>query len=455
MYGVGMGIKSAVALLASLPDVAIMVAVVNRHASVVTDAWALAAWAPVLVLVYVVAFALLTAAAFRFASRWLRPGWHSLDGGAAWAAWLTHGLLATTTGVMFPIYASLLTRPWLRLLGVRVGRGSELSHAETLNSLVTIGSLSFAADNPGFETGRAKDGWFRLTPIRVGDRSFMGNTAVLDGGTEVGDDALLGVLTVAPARVPDASSWFGAPAIELTRRTPDVDPSRTVAPPRRLVVGRAATEAVRILLPMTVTSWLGLLLLALVEAAGSRYGLAGMLLAAVPAMLACAGLAMAVTVLAKWVVIGRYRSGEHPYWSFFVWRDEVMNSMQEVVALPWGLGAALGTPVMSAYLRAMGAKIGRDVWFESAAVTEYDLVRADDGAVVNRAAHVQTHLVHDRVLRLGPTHLGAGATLGPWAAVLPDTVLGVGATVGARSVVLRGEHLPAGTSWQGAPLTSV
>jgi non-ribosomal peptide synthetase-like protein len=110
---------------------------------------------------------------------------------------------------------------------------------------------------------------------------------------------------------------------------------------------------------------------------------------------------------------------------------------------------------MSVYLRAMGARVGSDVWCETLALTEFDLVELGDGAVVNRFACVETHLFHDRLMRIGPTTLRPGATLGPSSAVLPDTVLGTRCSVGGRSVVLRGEELPPGTRWHGAPVVSV
>lgn len=74
--------------------------------------------------------------------------------------------------------------------------------------------------------------------------------------------------------------------------------------------------------------------------------------------------------------------------------------------------------------------------------------------MINRFACIETHLFHDRLMRIGPTKLGAGSTVGPSSAVLPDTVLGPGAKVGGRSVVLRGEELPPGTSWHGAPVVA-
>jgi acetyltransferase-like isoleucine patch superfamily enzyme len=57
-------------------------------------------------------------------------------------------------------------------------------------------------------------------------------------------------------------------------------------------------------------------------------------------------------------------------------------------------------------------------------------------------------------MRIGPATVGAGATLGPSSAVLPDTTIGDGCSVGGRSIVMRGERLPARTSWHGAPVVA-
>ena len=77
-----------------------------------------------------------------------------------------------------------------------------------------------------------------------------------------------------------------------------------------------------------------------------------------------------------------------------------------------------------------------------------------DGCVINCFATVETHLFHDRLMRIGPTRLGAGSPIGPATAVLPDTEVGERTMVSGRSVVLRGEDLPAGTRWHGAPVVS-
>jgi non-ribosomal peptide synthetase-like protein len=103
----------------------------------------------------------------------------------------------------------------------------------------------------------------------------------------------------------------------------------------------------------------------------------------------------------------------------------------------------------------MGTKAGRDVWCDTLTITEFDMVTLGDGSAVNRRACVETHLFQDRLMRIGPIRVGVGACVGPSTAVLPDTVLGDGCCIGGRSVVLRGEELPPGTRWHGAPITSM
>jgi acetyltransferase-like isoleucine patch superfamily enzyme len=65
---------------------------------------------------------------------------------------------------------------------------------------------------------------------------------------------------------------------------------------------------------------------------------------------------------------------------------------------------------------------------------------------------VQTHLFHDRIMRMDSVVLEAGATLGPHCVALPAARLGAGASVGPASLVVRGDEVPGSTRWQGNPV---
>jgi non-ribosomal peptide synthetase-like protein len=159
-----------------------------------------------------------------------------------------------------------------------------------------------------------------------------------------------------------------------------------------------------------------------------------------------------LTVAAKWLLVGRITTVEHPLWSAFVWRNEVADTFVEMVAAPWFARAASGTAVLNVFLRALGTTVGRGVWCESYWLPEADLVRLGNGVTVNRGCVVQTHLFHDRIMRMDGVELADGATLGPHCVILPAASLGAGAVIGPASLVMRGEAVPAGTRWIGNPI---
>ncbi len=169
-------------------------------------------------------------------------------------------------------------------------------------------------------------------------------------------------------------------------------------------------------------------------------------------LLASGAVACAVAVAAKWVLVGRFRAVEHPLWSGFVWRNELADTFVEVLAVPWLVGAVPGTPVLNLWLRALGAKVGHGVWCESYWLPEADLVTLGDGVSINRGCVVQTHLFHDRIMRMDTVVLREGATLGPGGIVLPGSTVGARSTLGPASLVMRAESVPADSRWLGNPI---
>ena len=201
-----------------------------------------------------------------------------------------------------------------------------------------------------------------------------------------------------------------------------------------------------------VTFTIGVATLAALQAVALRGGYGWAALAGGAVLLIAGAIAGCIAVGAKWLVVGRIRDEEHPLWSSFVWRNEVSDAFVETVAAPWFARAASGTPVINLWLRALGAKIGRGVWCETYWLPEADLVTLGDGSTVNRGCVVQTHLFHDRIMRMDSVVLEPGATLGPHCVALPASRIGAGATVGPASLVMRGDEVPPSTRWQGNPI---
>ncbi|MFE7762380.1 Pls/PosA family non-ribosomal peptide synthetase [Streptomyces sp. NPDC057438] len=392
------------------------------------------------------AYALLLLAAVRLLSLGLREGTHPTHSRIGWQAWTVTQLMDRSRQTLFPLYAGLVTPVWLRLLGMRIGKGAEVSTVLALPSLTTVGDGAFLADDTLTAPYELGGGWLRIGRAEIGRRAFLGNSGMTAPGRSVPDGGLVGVLSATPKKAKKGSSYLGLPPVRLPRSAADGDQSLTYEPPARLLWARALVELCRIV-PVFCSAGLALLTVAALSALGGwAWPLGGVVLLGVGA------LGCLLSVVAKWLLVGRHRRGEHPLWSGFVWRNELADTFVEVLAVPWLAGSVPGTPVLNVWLRGLGATIGRGVWVESYWLPETDLVTLGDGATVNRGCVLQTHLFHDRILRTDTVELREGATLGPGGIVLPGSVVGARTTLGPASLVMAAESVPDDTRWLGNPI---
>ncbi|MCC4908870.1 Pls/PosA family non-ribosomal peptide synthetase [Microbacterium sp. cx-59] len=403
------------------------------------------------VLVTGVVYAGFVVGAVRLLAIGLREGTYGVRSRVAWQAWTTERLLDSARTVLFPLYSSLFTPVWLRMLGARVGHDVEASTVLLIPSMARIEDGAFLADDTMVASYELHAGWLRIGPVRIGKRAFLGNSGMAAPGHRVPRDGLVAVLSAAPRKAKAGSSWLGSPAVRLRRAVAEGDESRTYRPTPALRLARTLWEICRIL-PVFVTCAVGLGVLFALAALTAAYGMLVAFLLSGLVLLAAGAVAAGITVVAKWLIVGPIRAGEQPLWSSFVWRTEVVDTFTEMLAAPWFARGAVGTPALAVWLRAMGARVGRGVWCDSYWLPEPDLVTLGDGSTVNRGCVVQTHLFHDRIMSMDVVELEPGATLGPHSVVLPAAVIGADATVGPASLVMRGESVPVGTRWSGNPI---
>ncbi|MFG2987756.1 Pls/PosA family non-ribosomal peptide synthetase [Streptomyces sp. NPDC048257] len=452
-YGAaGFGL-TALPVLATLPALLVLSAFVPAGAGIAEALrGALLAVVPG-ALAFGFAYAALLLVSVRLLSLGLRTGIQPTHSRVGWQAWTVTQLMDLSRGTLFPLYAGLITPVWLRLLGMKIGRGAEVSTVLALPSLTTVGEGAFLADDTLTAPYELGGGWMRIGHSEIGRRAFLGNSGMTAPGRTVPDDGLVGVLSATPKKAKKGSSYLGLPPVRLPRSTAAADRSRTYDPPARLLWARGLVELCR-LVPVFCSAALAVLTVAALCALSTRSGLGiwGTALLCGAVLLAAGLAACVVAVTAKWLLVGRHRTGEHPLWSGFVWRNELADTFVEVLAVPWLAGSVPGTPVLALWLRALGARIGRGVWCESYWLPETDLVVLGDGVSVNRGCVLQTHLFHDRILRTDTVVLREGATLGPGGIVLPGSTVGARSTLGPASLVMAGESVPADTRWLGNPI---
>jgi non-ribosomal peptide synthetase-like protein len=387
----------------------------------------------------------------------LAPGLYRRTSGIYVRHWAAQRLIDLAMEFLRP-FTGTLYFPWvLRLFGAKIGKGAECSSDAPLSiDLVTIGPDAFIADAATVGAPKRFGDWVGFAPTTIGARAFIGNSALVRAGTEVGDDALLAVMSAPPpgvTRLEPGSAWLGCPALRLPGReiVQGIDATRTYHPPKKLVLARYAIEFFRATLPFGLQI---VTLFAIIAALNDLYEENDLWQLILLAPFAVAGYALVATgfvIAVKWIVIGAYKPKTVPLWSAWVWTSELVTGLYETIVVPLLLDIVLGTPIAPLVLRAFGTKIGHRVWLETSFITEFDLVEIGDEAEIGQDTDLQTHLFEDRVMKLGRVKIGPGCSVGRSATVLYDTEMEAGSRLGDLSLLMKGERLAAGTSWIGAP----
>ena len=410
-------------------------------------------WAPALTLASLVIYAGVLAIIIRLAGRLAPPGIHSANSLAGLSSWVVEMTVNRARVLVFPIYGTMASAWWHRVLGMKVGRGSEVATIHGQIHLASAGDETFLADDALLAPREVLGGHVRLGRVTLERRTFVGNSALIPADSSLATESLVGVSTLAPSHASRGTSYFGVPAHEFARSSTPLDEASRFRPSRRVRHQRAAVEIFRVvplILSILLAEFTFLLALRMSDVLGF-WAVPAVALLLYGAALVAGGIAVA----AKWLLVGRVKPGAHGLWTPFVWRNELAWCFIESLALPWIEPALLATPWFNSFYRALGACIGSGVWLESRYLDEPDLVSIGDNVVISRFSDLQTHLFHDRVLQLGPIDIGEGSIVGSRTFLLPDVRLAAGVVVHAGSLVPRTEELPEKTTWRGIPVQTV
>lgn len=171
--------------------------------------------------------------------------------------------------------------------------------------------------------------------------------------------------------------------------------------------------------------------------------------------LVVAGLFVA-PILAKWILVGRWRPMRFRVWSLTYVRFWIVKTMIRFNPLLLLIGgrsrSSTTSPLYSWYLRALGAKIGSGAAIYSRNVPVCtDLLTLGENAVIRKDTFFNCYRARAGMIEIGPVTLGRDAYVGELTVLDIDTELGDGAQLDQSSTLHSGQSVPAGQRWQGSP----
>jgi acetyltransferase-like isoleucine patch superfamily enzyme len=110
-----------------------------------------------------------------------------------------------------------------------------------------------------------------------------------------------------------------------------------------------------------------------------------------------------------------------------------------------------GTPLWTSHLRWSGARLGRRVYVNSLALSDYNLIECGDDVVIGGGVHLSGHTVEAGVVKTARVRLGDNVTIGLESVIEIGVEIGSNCQVGALSFVPKHTRLAGGLIYAGAP----
>jgi non-ribosomal peptide synthetase-like protein len=153
-------------------------------------------------------------------------------------------------------------------------------------------------------------------------------------------------------------------------------------------------------------------------------------------------------VAAKWIIIGRFRPREIRIWSLGYFRFWLVKTLMRTSPIL----LMRGTPLTTLYLRALGAKVGRNVTILTNRLPVCtDLLTIGEGTVIRKDVLLNGYRAHGGVIQLGRITLGRDVTVGEGSVLDIDTSMGDSSQLGHRSTLYTGQAVPVDERWHGSP----
>ncbi|WP_414695816.1 Pls/PosA family non-ribosomal peptide synthetase [Oryzihumus sp.] len=403
--------------------------------------WVLAGWVLLFTPPGRIGLAVLAA---RLLLRGLRPGSYPRGGPVHLRLWCAEAAVAASGA------ENLSCAPWTslyaRALGARVGRDVDLHALPPVTGLLTLGQ-GCAVEPEVDLSGHWLDGdVLHVGRVKVGAGATVGARSTLGPGSRVGQGAEVGAGSAVLGNVPPAERWAGSPAAFAGIAHAD-SPGRRAPRSRVWPVVYGLTALALATLPLVAVACGALVLGRAVRGTATVGGAAVAALVWVPVatLVMVAVLALLVLVGVRLLALG-LSEGHHPVHSrvgWQVWATERL--MDESRSLLFPLYASLATP---GWLRALGARIGRDVEASTVLMLP-SMTTIADGAFLADDTMIGSYELVGGWLRVERAKVGKRAFLGN------SGMTGPGLRVPKRGLVAVLSTTPArakaGTSWLGSP----
>ncbi|NMR31190.1 amino acid adenylation domain-containing protein [Arthrobacter sp. SF27] len=153
-------------------------------------------------------------------------------------------------------------------------------------------------------------------------------------------------------------------------------------------------------------------------------------------------------IMMKWILVGRWKPAEIPLWSMTYirfWAVKTLTRANPLVMF-------VGSPLYILYLRALGAKIGKNVVIFSRTVPVCtDLITIGADTVIHKNSFFLGYRARSGAIETGPVTLGRNVLISEKTTLDIGSSMGDNTQLGHASSLQSSQSVPDGQTWHGSP----
>jgi non-ribosomal peptide synthetase-like protein len=357
---------------------------------------------------------------------------------------------------------SVLITRYLQWIGyklnkvVQSGSNFGVEQRHDIPTLCDIGTGTMVSDGLMMINAPMSSSSFRVSKVKLGEHSYLGNMIYYPADGKTGSNCLLGTKVMIPVDGPvrENVGLLGSPCFEIPR---------AVERDQNLKIMDADTLRERIraktrynlvtIAGFLATGWLYLYVVLYSLFVAARYfpsqGLVAIL--AFAAVASLGGILWFAFLERASLGFKKLSPNVVSMYDQRFWRHE---RHWKFTGSPIG-SFFKGTPFKNVISRLVGVTVGRRVFDDGCAFVDKTLSFVGDDTTLSERSIIQGHSLEEGVFKADTITIGNGCTLGTAAFVHYGVRMGDNVVLEADSFLMKGEILDPGTTWRGNPARAV
>jgi non-ribosomal peptide synthetase-like protein len=215
---------------------------------------------------------------------------------------------------------------------------------------------------------------------------------------------------------------------------------------RRFLCGLAQAIALPVIIGLSTAQWLGIFVTYMLIS-GEDLPLLGQVFGLLGVYVAITIVTGLIAIALKWIVLGRTKPGVYPLWGVYYFRWWFAARVAGLVHIKW----LQGTPVMRAYWRLLGAKVGRDVVISDYEAGAVDLIEIGEGSTFgSKTTFANGEAIGDKLV-LGRITIGKDVSAGASVVFGHACVISDHAEIADLTAIAPGITVGKAEIWDGSP----